>query len=272
MEAVAVSLCWQRSQVKKAIERKPVMEPALAPAVVDPGAAALTAGLAEVQEKIAHACTQARRDPKAVTLIGASKTVPAEAVTPFLEAGLRVFGENRVQEAAQKWPALRERYSPLELHLIGPLQSNKAAQAVALFDVIHSLDRPSLCAALARAGEKQQRRLKFFVQVNTGEEPQKAGVPPQEVDRFIASCRRDYGLELLGLMCIPPVDEPAAPHFQALADMAARNGLAGLSMGMSSDYPLAIAQGATHVRVGNALFGARGRSPTYGEAASSATS
>jgi hypothetical protein len=169
-----------------------------------------------------------------------------------------VFGENRVQEAKGKWPALLQTYPGLQLHLIGPLQSNKAKEAVALFDAIHSVDRPSICQALAKEIESQNRRPALFVQINTGEEPQKAGVAPGEADAFIAACRDKYGLTISGLMCIPPVDEPPAPHFALTAKIAARNGLTHLSMGMSADFAVAIAMGATHVRVGSAIFGARG--------------
>ncbi|MEA2934527.1 MAG: dependent protein, partial [Variibacter sp.] len=172
-------------------------------------------------------------------------------------AGQRVFGENRVQEAKAKWPVLRERHAGIQLHLIGPLQSNKAKEAVALFDAVHTVDRPSLCAALAKEIERQSRAPQLFVEVNTGAEPQKAGVLPEEADAFVASCRKDYGLSVSGLMCIPPFDEAPAPHFALLAKIAERNGLAALSMGMSADFALAIRFGATHVRVGSAIFGHR---------------
>jgi pyridoxal phosphate enzyme (YggS family) len=177
---------------------------------------------------------------------------------PDPAAGQRVFGENRVQEAHSKWPALRDQHPGLELHLIGPLQSNKAREAVGLFDAIHSIDRPSICAAVAKEIEKQGRSPLLFVEVNTGAEPQKAGVLPQDADAFIAACRSSYGLAIAGLMCIPPNDEPPAPHFAFTAKIAARNGLRLLSMGMSADFPVAIRFGATHVRVGSAIFGPRG--------------
>ena len=186
-----------------------------------------------------------------------SKTFAADAIEPVIAAGQQVFGENRVQEAKAKWPALTGKHSGIELHMIGPLQSNKAKEAVALFDAIHSVDRPSLCEALAKEIGKQGKRLRLFVEINTGGEPQKAGVLPQDADVFIARCRDAYGLAIDGLMCIPPADEAPAPHFALTAKIAARNGLKLLSMGMSADYPIAIAFGATHVRVGSAIFGAR---------------
>jgi len=192
-----------------------------------------------------------------VTLVAVSKTFNAEMITPVIEAGQGVFGENRVQEAKAKWPPLVSAYPGIELHLIGPLQSNKAKDAVALFDAIHSVDRASLCEALAREFKSQERRPLLFVQLNTGEEPQKAGVSPAEADSFIASCREKYHLPISGLMCIPPVNDPPAPHFALTAKIAARNGLKHLSMGMSADFAVAIALGATHVRVGSAIFGRR---------------
>jgi len=213
--------------------------------------------LKAVADSIARTAREEGRDPASVTLIAVSKTFPVEAVEPVLAAGHRVFGENRVQEAKAKWPALRERYPDVELHLIGPLQSNKARDAVTLFDVIHSLDRPSLAEALVREMERTGRRPRLFVQVNTGEEPQKAGVAPAEADAFIAQCRDRWKLPVVGLMCIPPVDEPPSPHFALLAKIAARNGLSCLSMGMSADFEQAVMLGATHVRVGSAIFGAR---------------
>jgi len=181
-----------------------------------------------------------------------------------IEAGQRVFGENRVQEAKAKWPGLMSAYPGLALHLIGPLQSNKAKDAVALFDAIHSVDRPSICEALARETAAQKRRPQLFVQLNTGEEPQKAGVAPADADAFIAGCREKYGLEISGLMCIPPVNDAPAPHFALTAKIAARNGLKNLSMGMSADFAVAIQLGATHVRVGSAIFGARAASSLRG--------
>ena len=176
---------------------------------------------------------------------------------PVIAAGQRVFGENRVQEAKGKWPALISAYPDIALHLIGPLQSNKAKEAVALFDAIHSVDRPSICEALAKEINSQKKQPELFIQVNTGEEPQKAGVAPGEADAFIASCRDTYGLSISGLMCIPPVNEPPAAHFALTAKIAARNGLKNLSMGMSADFAVAIQLGATHVRVGSAIFGTR---------------
>jgi len=214
-------------------------------------------GLANVEQEIIRACAEARRDRASVTLIAVSKTFAADAIVPVIEAGQRVFGENRVQEAKGKWPGLMSSYPGLALHLIGPLQSNKAKEAVALFDAIHSVDRPSICEALAKEIESQKRRPQLFVQLNTGEEPQKAGVAPGEADAFIASCRDRYGLVISGLMCIPPVNDAPAPHFALTAKIAARNGLTGLSMGMSADFVTAIQFGATHVRVGSAIFGHR---------------
>src|ERR1700749_29045 len=214
--------------------------------------------LALVEQEIVRACEDARRDRKSVTLIAVSKTFEAAAISPVIESGQRVFGENRVQEAKGKWPDLTASYPGLVLHLIGPLQSNKAREAVALFDAIHSVDRPSICQALAKEIESQKKHPELFVQINTGEEPQKAGIAPGEADAFIASCREVYGLHISGLMCIPPVDEPPAPHFALTAKIAARNGLKNLSMGMSADFAVAIAMGATHVRVGSAIFGHRG--------------
>src|SRR4051812_2859336 len=218
---------------------------------------ALPNALATVEQDITRACKQARRERAAVTLIAVSKTFDAEAINPVIAAGQRAFGENRVQEAKAKWPALISAHPGLALHLIGPLQSNKAKEAVALFDAIHSVDRPSICEALAKEIDRQQRAPQLFVQLNTGEEPQKAGVAPAEADAFIAACRDKYGLRIFGLMCIPPVDEAPAPHFALTAKIAARNGLQNLSMGMSADFAIAIQFGATHVRVGSAIFGAR---------------
>jgi pyridoxal phosphate enzyme (YggS family) len=214
-------------------------------------------GLAEVQARIRAAEAAAGRPEGAVTLIAVSKVQPPERVEAVLEAGQRVFGENRVQEAQERWPPFREGYPGIELHLIGPLQTNKAKQAVEFFDAIHTLDRPKLAAKLADAMAATGRRPTLFVQVNTGEEPQKAGVAPQEADAFIAECRETHGLEIAGVMAIPPAEEAPAPHFALLAKIAERNGLSGLSMGMSADFEQAIALGATHVRVGSAVFGAR---------------
>lgn len=214
-------------------------------------------GLAEVEREVARACRAARRERSSVTLVAVSKTFDGDAIEPVIQAGQKVFGENRVQEAKSKWPELMAKYPGLALHLIGPLQSNKAKEAVALFDAIHSVDRASLCEALAKEIVKQDRHPELFVQLNTGEEPQKAGVAPTDADAFIASCRDVYGLRISGLMCIPPVDEPPAPHFAITAKIAARNGLSLLSMGMSADFETAIQLGATHVRVGSAIFGHR---------------
>jgi PLP dependent protein len=214
--------------------------------------------LAAVEQEIARACKDANRDHASVTLIAVSKTFDAGAITPVIESGQRVFGENRVQEAKGKWPALMLTYPGMRLHLIGPLQSNKAKEAVALFDAIHSVDRPSICQALAKEIESRKKYPELFVQINTGEEAQKAGVAPGEADAFIAACRETYRLTISGLMCIPPLDEAPAPHFALTAKIAARNGLKNLSMGMSADFAVAIAMGATHVRVGSAIFGHRG--------------
>ncbi|MBA3863207.1 MAG: YggS family pyridoxal phosphate-dependent enzyme [Erythrobacter sp.] len=213
--------------------------------------------LETVRANIAKVCKPARRAPADVTLIAVSKTHGPEAIAPLIAAGQRVFGENRVQEAAGKWPALRAEYPDIELHLIGQLQSNKAEEAVALFDYIHALDRPSLLAALARAMDKAARRVPCFVQVNIGDEPQKGGCPINELPAFIAAVRA-ADVPLAGLMCIPPADTEAAPFFALLAKLAADHGITGLSMGMSGDYETAVMLGATHVRVGTALFGARG--------------
>jgi pyridoxal phosphate enzyme (YggS family) len=229
----------------------------MAPHDRSPITAHLPNGLATVEQDIARACREARRDRASVTLIAVSKTFTAETIAPVIEAGQRVFGENRVQEAKAKWPGLMAAYPGIMLHLIGPLQSNKAKEAVALFDAIHSVDRPSICEALAKEIKSQKKRPQLFVQLNTGEEPQKAGVAPGEADAFIAGCREKYGLEISGLMCIPPVNDAPAPHFALTAKIAARNGLKNLSMGMSADFATAIQLGATHVRVGSAIFGAR---------------
>ena len=214
-------------------------------------------GLAFVEREIVRACKDVGRPRNSVQLIAVSKTFEADAIAPVLAAGQRVFGENRVQEAKGKWPAITAATSGVELHLIGPLQSNKAKEAVALFDAIHSVDRPSICEALAKEIEKQGRAPTLFVQINTGEEAQKAGIAPAEADAFLASCAKSYGLAISGLMCIPPVDDAPAPHFALTAKIAARNGLKLLSMGMSADFAAAIQMGATHVRVGSAIFGAR---------------
>jgi PLP dependent protein len=221
----------------------------------------MTAGadrLAEIRQRIVAAARAAGRDPASVTLVAVSKTHGDDRVRELLDAGQRVFGENRVQEAEGKFPALKAEYPDLELHLIGPLQTNKAREAVALFDVIQSVDRERLAATLAKEMTRTGRRPDCYIQVNTGEEPQKAGVLPAELDAFVATCRDTHRLPITGLMCIPPVDEEPALHFALLAKMAARNGLAAISMGMSADYETAIRLGATHVRLGTALFGHRG--------------
>lgn len=220
------------------------------------GDAAL-AGLQDVRARIVRAARDAERPPDAVTLVCVSKTFGPEAILPVLAAGETVFGENRVQEAQAKWPALRAAHPGTALHLIGPLQSNKAAEAVALFDVIETVDRPKIAAALAAAIQKAGRAPRLYVQVNTGAEPQKAGVLPEAADAFLADCRGAFGLAIEGLMCIPPVDNQASPHFALLNKIAARNGVPALSMGMSADFELAIQLGATHVRVGSAIFGRR---------------
>ena len=214
-------------------------------------------GLPAVRAEIAHACREAGRDPADVTLIAVGKTFGAEAIEPVIAAGQKVFGENRVQEANSKWPALKAKYPRIELHMIGSLQSNKAKEAVVLFDAIHSLDRQSLAEALAKEIVKHGRAPRLFVEINTGGEQQKAGVLPQDADAFLARCRDAWGLRIDGLMCIPPVEEAPAPHFALTAKLAERNGLKLLSMGMSADFAIAIAMGATHVRIGTAIFGAR---------------
>jgi pyridoxal phosphate enzyme (YggS family) len=213
--------------------------------------------LAEVQDRIARAAREAGRDPASVTLVAVSKTFGVGDIEPLLAAGHRVFGENRVQEAQAKWPALKARFPDIELHLIGPLQSNKAKEAVALFDVIESVDREKIAAELAKEMRKQGRGVPVYVQVNTGLEAQKAGIDPREAAAFVARCRSVHGLDVRGLMCIPPFDENPGPHFALLAKIAKEAGLSGLSMGMSGDYETAIAFGAMHVRVGSAIFGAR---------------
>jgi hypothetical protein len=210
-----------------------------------------------VHGEIARACRDAGRDPGSVILVAVSKTFGPEAVRAVIDAGQRVFGENRVQEAKAKWPELRAQHPNLELHLIGPLQSNKARDAVALFDAIHSVDRPSVCEALAKEIARQGRSPLLFVELNTGAEPQKSGILPEDADDFLAACRDRYGLAIRGLMCIPPAEEAPAPHFALTAKIARRNGLALLSMGMSADFATAIAFGATHVRIGTAIFGHR---------------
>jgi pyridoxal phosphate enzyme (YggS family) len=223
-----------------------------------PSLATPEARLAAVRARIDAAARTAGRDPASVTLIAVSKTFDADAIRPALAAGQRVFGENRVQEAKAKWPALMAEVGGVELHLIGPLQSNKAKEAVALFDVIHTIDRPKIAKAIAEEIEKQGRRPRLFVEVNTGEEAQKAGIAPRETAAFLRHCRDDLGLAIAGLMCIPPQEEEPAVHFAFLAKLAAENGPTSLSMGMSADFEAAIEQGATHVRVGSAIFGSRG--------------
>ncbi len=218
---------------------------------------AATQALADIKARIADAAREDGREPDAVKLIAVSKTFEAPDILPVLDAGQRLFGENRVQEAKGKWPELKARYRDIELHLIGPLQSNKAAEAVALFDAIHSIDRPKIAKAIAEEMTKQAKALQLFVQVNTGEEPQKAGVMPRETKAFVGMCRDQLGLQLAGLMCIPPVDDEPAVHFAFLDKLAKECGLAGRSMGMSSDFDVAVQFGATHVRVGSAIFGAR---------------
>ena len=218
--------------------------------------------LAAVQAKIAKAARDVGRDPASVTLVAVSKTFEPRAIQPVLAAGQRVFGENRVQEAKAKWPALKAEFAEaefpeIELHLIGPLQSNKAREAVELFDAIHSIDRPKIAKAVAEEMARQGRRLKLFVEVNTGEEAQKAGITPRETAAFVQHCRDELKIEIAGLMCIPPHDEEPAVHFAFLAKLARDCGVPGLSMGMSADYEAAIELGATHVRVGSAIFGVR---------------
>jgi pyridoxal phosphate enzyme (YggS family) len=218
----------------------------------------IAANLAAVRRKIAAAADAAGRSPESVELVAVSKSHSAEVVSEALLAGHRIFGENRVQEAQGKYPELRVRFPDLTLHLIGPLQTNKVRDALAMFDVIESVDRPRLAEALAKEMEHSGRRPRCLIEVNTGEEPQKAGIMPAEADRFIAECRDRLGLPIIGLMCVPPLDEEPALHFALLREIARRNGLTTLSMGMSADFEKAIRFGATHVRVGTAIFGARG--------------
>lgn len=218
---------------------------------------AVSAALSNVRARVADAAHAAQRPPADITLIAVSKTHAAPIILPALAAGQRDFGENRVQEALDKWPPLRLETPDLRLHLIGPLQTNKIADAVALFDTIHTVDRPRLAEKLAVEMARQNRHLPCFIQINTGQEPQKAGIDPAEADGFIAACRETWKLPVVGLMCIPPVDEQAAIHFAFLREIAKRNGLSQLSMGMSDDFETAITFGATHVRVGSAIFGGR---------------
>ena len=213
--------------------------------------------LQDVQEKMARAALAAGRDVAKIKLIAVSKVQPNDRVAAVLDAGHRVFGENKVQEAQGKWPGFRAQFGTVELHLLGPLQTNKIKPTLDLFDVIHSLDRDKLARKLADEAQARGACPQLFVQVNTGEEPQKAGIAPAELDDFIARCRGEYALELAGLMVIPPLEDDPSIHFKMLAEMATRNGLHGLSMGMSGDYELAIAHGATHIRVGSAIFGER---------------
>ncbi len=212
-------------------------------------------------KRVNKAAKEVHRDFKDVKLIAVSKTHGEAAIEKLIETGHLRFGENRIQEAQSKWPQLKEKYPNIELHLIGPLQSNKAKDAVALFDVIHTIDRSKIAMVLAEEMEKQGKRPKLFVQVNTGEEPQKAGVSPDEVVNFVNQCREDYRLDITGLMCIPPVDDEPSPHFALLAKKAKQLGLSDLSMGMSKDFEAAIQLGATYIRVGTALFGDRNTKP-----------
>jgi len=216
------------------------------------------ARLADVAMRVAAAAEAAGRDAGAITVIAVSKTFEPQAIELVLGAGHRIFGENRVQEAAGKWPALQDRFADTKLHLIGALQSNKAAEAAAMFDVVHSLDRDKLARELAKAIEQQGRAPQLFLQVNTGEEPQKAGIGPKEAGDFLARCRNEHGLAVSGLMCLPPFDEAPGPHFALLQKLAGELDLPNLSMGMSGDFETAIAFGATHIRVGTAIFGSRG--------------
>jgi PLP dependent protein len=213
--------------------------------------------LQDVRDKIAKAAQEAGREPDSVSLVAVSKTFDADHIRPTIEAGQRVFGENRVQEAQGKWPALKADTPAIELHLIGPLQSNKAADAVALFDVVETVDREKIARALAEEVKRQTRSIRFYIQVNTGLEPQKAGIAPDDVAAFVTLCRDELGMQIEGLMCIPPVDENPGPHFALLAKLAGENGLKKLSMGMSGDFETAIGFGATSVRVGSAIFGTR---------------
>jgi PLP dependent protein len=213
--------------------------------------------LQDVRDKIARAAQEAGRKPDSISLVAVSKTFDAEHIRPTIDLGQRVFGENRVQEAQGKWPGLKTETPDLELHLIGPLQSNKAADAVALFDVVETVDREKIARALAEEAKRQGRSIRFYIQVNTGLEPQKAGIAPDDVAAFVALCRDELSMQVEGLMCIPPVDENPGPHFALLAKLADENGLHKLSMGMSGDFETAVGFGATSVRVGSAIFGMR---------------
>lgn len=217
----------------------------------------ITEALNSVRHALNLAICEAKREPNSVSLIAVSKFFDADSIRPALENGQRLFGENRVQEAQGKWPALREEYQDIELHLIGPLQSNKTAEAIALFDVIQTVDREKIAVAIAQEMKKQGRKIRLYVQVNTGLEPQKAGISPLETVNFVKRCQEEHGLHIEGLMCIPPVDENPGPHFALLQKLAREAGVKQLSMGMSSDYEIAIAFGATSVRVGSAIFGDR---------------
>jgi len=219
------------------------------------------ARLADVRARISAAAQAAKRDPASVHLVAVTKTFGPDQILPVLDAGHRLYGENRVQEARAKWPALRERHPDMELHLIGPLQSNKAREAVALFDAIHTIDRPKIAEAVANEMAKQGRHLKLFVEVNTGEEAQKAGVLPRDAAGLVRLCREELKLDICGLMCIPPHEEPPGVHFAFLAKLAAELGLAQLSMGMSADFETAVTFGATYVRVGSQIFGQRPSAP-----------
>lgn len=225
----------------------------------------VAANLAAVRDRIATEAAAVGRDPRGVTLVAVSKVQPVAKLEAALAAGQRVFGENRVQEAKAKWPALKARHPDIELHLIGPLQTNKVKEAVALFDVIQTVDRPKLARELAAECRRQGRWPRFLVEVNTGLEPQKAGIPPGEVGAFLAACKAEYGLQIAGLMCIPPAEEEPALHFALLADLARRHFVPGLSMGMSGDFDVAVRLGATHVRVGTGVFGERPAKPEPGE-------
>lgn len=211
----------------------------------------------EINARIKTQCDQVARPRDSVQLVVVSKTFSAPDIIPVLDAGARQFGENRIQEAAQKWPELRAQYSGVVLHLIGPLQSNKTREAVALFDVIHTVDRPKIAGAIAKEMQQQNKKLQLFVQVNTGKEEQKAGIMPEATVEFVRLCRDKYGLEITGLMCIPPAGENPEPHFEVLQKLAKQSDCENLSMGMSSDFETAIACGATYVRVGSAVFGHR---------------
>lgn len=250
---VPSSLCYRL----RAVERESCPVDQTAPSrTTKPGTVAER--LESVRTRIAAAARESRRDPADVTLIAVSKTFEPDAIRQVLAAGQRVFGENRVQEAKRKWPGLRSEFAGVELHLIGPLQSNKAQEAVQLFDAIHTIDRPRIAKAIADEMAKQGRKLQLFVEVNTGEEAQKSGIAPKETAAFVRYCREEQKLDIAGLMCIPPQDQEPALHFAFLAKLAREAGVDKLSMGMSADFETAVNLGATHVRVGSAIFGARG--------------